>query len=143
MILEVNPLPSPDFESPEVPHSPLESSPVLKTWWRRALPRALNRGQASARVVLSGWEAVIGLGTTPGWPPSWVAAMELPSVKRPPLSINESRHITSSTSGFSLVEFFPSFSVLRPSAGNRRYRSARFFILLSALHKGDTVVAGA
>jgi hypothetical protein len=50
----------------------------LKTWWRRALPRALNRGQASARVVLSGWEAVIGLGTTPGRPPSWVAAMELP-----------------------------------------------------------------
>jgi len=38
---------------------------------------AKNEGRASARVVLGGWAAVIGLGATPGRPPGWVAAMEM------------------------------------------------------------------
>jgi len=38
---------------------------------------AKNGGRASARVVLSGGEAVSGLGTTPGRPRSWVAAMKM------------------------------------------------------------------
>ena len=42
----VNPLPSPDFESPGVPYSPLESPPVVETFWRRDLRLAAKRMNA-------------------------------------------------------------------------------------------------
>ena len=42
MILVVNASPSPDFEFPGVPYSPLESSPVLETGWRRGIDGSLE-----------------------------------------------------------------------------------------------------
>ena len=47
MILAVNPLPSPDSESSVVPYSPLESTPVLETDWRRARRGGLDQTTTS------------------------------------------------------------------------------------------------
>jgi hypothetical protein len=60
---------------------------------RYAREVAWIRGRASTRVVLRGWQAVIGLGTTPGRPPSWVAAMDL-IIHPPPSASSPARRAT-------------------------------------------------
>jgi hypothetical protein len=49
----VNPLPSPDFESSGFPCSPLESSAVLETFWRRYSEGARTAGRLGG--VTSRW----------------------------------------------------------------------------------------